>query len=695
MQIDMASTPEDLIAKDAAIAEQQLLQDDRVVKDTPVGMPEVDAQETAAVIELYTAAPSSSSPLARKRLRNLRVEPPLTPQYHAGSSSEEEPNTKKAKKVQFDPDLITLFPDVQRTHTSDTLPEHAKQQANDLQDTMAIAAESVQKQLQNEQLIEIDTTLRVKVPPLGLVQPQPPWELYGAGETSETGLLSQQSMLKHVSKEFLNDTHKWSGVTKIERSLPWAPFPTHLAKVDLNERFDVGSLAQCLAEIGLGDAGGDVDVQAIITRDDHLRLLQAHDSDDEEAEWGEVGEYDSADAASEEEHQSLAEAVDVPLTTKPDLLSLLLQKQADVNKAETNNSRPSAPKGEEATMSASTMASNLVQNDGIANFMQLHGKAQGSQSVAGPAVKAMGPLPVWPASNPAPAAVMVKHSELPRNQARPAIEIPVPEANVQQNTAIPVVVSSSFMANRQMIRRLQTIIPSIDFCERDSTAGPPKELHEDADITISPSTGVLITTLQKLKQRPLPGQSSLIGIRHHIASIARRHEHLVVLVSEGASVTTDESVSIRPLDQSDCEALADTSSWAQTLDADVQISYIPGGESEVSKWLASSISHLGVVDDSLQLLQDETMWERWLRRAGMNAFSAQAVLCQLKLPDAESARVSTSSVSAEMPANGRFGLAAFVSMDVEERVERFGPLLGGERLLRSVSETFDKGWGIR
>jgi len=36
-----------------------------------------------------------------------------------------------------------------------------------------------------------------------------------------------------------------------------------------------------------------------------------------------------------------------------------------------------------------------------------------------------------------------------------------------------------------------------------------------------------------------------------------------------------------------------------------------------------------------------------------------------------------------------------VSMDVEERVGRFGPLLGGERLLRGVSETIDKGWAMK
>jgi hypothetical protein len=43
----------------------------------------------------------------------------------------------------------------------------------------------------------------------------------------------------------------------------------------------------------------------------------------------------------------------------------------------------------------------------------------------------------------------------------------------------------------------------------------------------------------------------------------------------------------------------------------------------------------------------------------------------------------------------RFGLAAFVSMTVDERVERFASTLGGERVLRRVSEAIDGGWSAK
>jgi hypothetical protein len=211
----------------------------------------------------------------------------------------------------------------------------------------------------------------------------------------------------------------------------------------------------------------------------------------------------------------------------------------------------------------------------------------------------------------------------------------------------------------------------------------------EADFTISASTGVVTTTLQKLKQKPLPGQRSTSGIRDTIASAAIRYERLLVLVSEGNIIPVEEGAVPRTLDQLDCEALVDITTWAHTLDSDVQISYVPGGEQELASWLAAAFTQYGSTDGNMRLLQDETMWERWLRVAGLNAYAAQTVLVRLKIPDADSRGIS----AMEMPK--RFGVAAFVSMTAEERVERFGAVLGGERVLRRVSEAIDGGWSAK
>jgi hypothetical protein len=335
-----------------------------------------------------------------------------------------------------------------------------------------------------------------------------------------------------------------------------------------------------------------------------------------------------------------------------------------------------------------------LQSDGIAQFMQLRGKSMGMQrSDANPVTDSNIITKPPVAQNQTPAAVMVAEAETPSGQVGSPVTIPIPNPPDEQHATIPIIVSSAAMASRQLIRRIQAVLPNIELYERDATvaSGPQHggKVHREADFTISASTGVMSTTLQKLKQKPLPGQMSVSGLRDVIASTAILYERLVVLVSEGNNMGMEEGAVVRTLDQLDCDALADLTTWAQSLDSDIQVSYVPGGEQELAGWLAATFSHLGAANGKTPLLQDETMWERWLRVAGMNAYAAQAVLVQLKLPDDDLHNAIAPSTQK------RFGLAAFVSMTVEERVERFASTLGGQRVLRRISEAIEGGWSAK
>lgn len=696
MQIDLTSTPEDLIAKDAAALETELLghaQSSSITTTAPADKPSFDTKEVAVAIEAYTAVPSSSSPLARKRLRKLRVEAPLTPQYHTGSTSEEEPTFKKVRKVQFDLDVTSLLPDLQ-LDSSDTPSGLAQQQMNDLQDLVKRGAESVQQELQNEQLIEIDTTMRVKVPNLEAVQIQPLWDLCSGSENDESRMQSRQKMLHDTSKELLQDVRKWGGVAKIERSLPWAPFAAYLAKVDLVEQFDDGSLERYLTDMRLDDGMSDVDVHAMVARSSGSTVLPSHESDDDEVEsivTEEEGVVDDTPGVSEPAQET---SMDAPAIVKSSLLEVLQAKQRDL--ARSTEARPQKAVIEPSAASRPDSGGNtvLMQNEGIAQFMQLRGKTTGVQVGNGKANSMANNNTAQPAAqNQAPAAVMVPEAETHRSQARSPMTIPVPETLVRNNTVIPIMVSSTTMANRQLLRRIQTVLPNLEICERDAaiptTMQHSSRAHIEADFTISASTGIVTTTLQKLKQKPLPGQMSTTGTRDTIASIAIRYERLLVFVSEGSSIPTEDGAAPSNLDQLDCEALVDLTTWAHSLDSDVQISYVPGGEQELASWLVAAFTQHGNIDGSMRLLQDETMWERWLRVAGLNAYAAQAVLVQLKIPDADSLEIGTPDVPK------RFGVAAFVSMKAEKRLERFGAVLGGERVLRRVSEAIDGGWSAK
>jgi hypothetical protein len=727
MEIEFTSTPEDLIARDAAAAEKEILISQQAKDITPADGPLFTTQEISAAIDSYAAVPSSSSPLARKRVRSLHLEPPLTPHDCVESSSTDEGSSAKRVKVHFDPGIAALLPDLQ-IEGSDMPSGIAEQQDFELQDIILHDAESVQQQLQNERLVEIDTTLRVRVPELEPVQVQPPWDLRGNTKIDGTTLQSQRTMLRCFSKEFLKDTRKWSGVSKLERILMWAPFPTYLAKVDLCEQFDGdGFLGELLAGMDLKDGTGDIDVQPMVVRD-----LQRYESDDDEIEPAVFEEDDFDGDLAEEEILAQEQARTTPLDIDQDLLSSKRQNNLDLftTRVDRNIPPPSALPMI-ATTRTSAATANLMPGDGLAHFMQLRGKAPRISNPVDEGQDKSTSLPSAPKSNLAPAAVMVpqvSHRQT-REQEQEATSISIPIPKVKKfatHHKIPIIVTSAFLAgNRRLFRLLQTALPNIDICEREvvltlslsKTSGNAP--IEEADLTISPSTGIILTTLQKLKQKPLPGQQAFFtgSLRARIASTAPCYERLIILVKESSSnpsqpenpmASAIPSTLTNPLNNLDCTALSDLTAWTVTAlspGPEIQILYIPGGDAEAANWLAAAVSchhHQGGLiataaaaadkkhdGDEFCLIRDETMWERWLRAAGLNAFAAQVVLRGLRLRGSSSAGPDSRELSSGDP---RFGLQAFIAMTLEERIETFAGLLGGETVLRRVSAALDGGW---
>jgi hypothetical protein len=200
-------------------------------------------------------------------------------------------------------------------------------------------------------------------------------------------------------------------------------------------------------------------------------------------------------------------------------------------------------------------------------------------------------------------------------------------------------------------------------------------LASEADIIVSPLVGIIIATLQKIKQKPLPGQKTKSAIRDRLEKVSARYEKLIVLVTEGRQ---DETT--RELDDSDCTAFSEFVGFAQRLETAVNVQFVGGGEAALAKWLVSAITRHKIEEE---LLTDETHWELFLRRAGLNAFAAQHIISALKAPD---------NVDLSSPGNAAlFGLTVFVEMGREQRVARLGPMCGN-RLMARVSAVVDARW---
>jgi len=269
----------------------------------------------------------------------------------------------------------------------------------------------------------------------------------------------------------------------------------------------------------------------------------------------------------------------------------------------------------------------------------------------------------------------------------PSLPSPLPKTTI-------ILSSILFSTQRSLIVELKHLYTDLSFIERDfSTLKPP--LGNEADIITSPSTGLVLTTLQKIKQKPLPGQEPLhYGIKERLIDLSVRYERLIILVAESSS-TSDVA---RDLDDNDCFALSEMMGFAAALDAGVQVIYVPGGNKELATWtvyciaqfrfdFAESIGQRGGQQEP-RLIEDETLWEQFLRRAGLNAFAAQVVLAELREPDAPCCEVS-SSASASVADTY---LIAFVRMRPDERIRRFEILLGGRKVLMRVNQALEQRW---
>jgi hypothetical protein len=271
--------------------------------------------------------------------------------------------------------------------------------------------------------------------------------------------------------------------------------------------------------------------------------------------------------------------------------------------------------------------------------------------------------------------------------------------------------SSLFCSQRGLMRRIETLYARSKLIDRNcgSTVDPsptanrsasdcllPDGLSDEGDILLSPSTVILLTSLAKIKQRPLPGHTGQHGIRARITTVSLKFEHILVFISDGPSSSPFPAITPPPtLDERDTLALADFQAFCAASAASAVATYIPGGEDVFARHVVNIMaansfaprSSHNIASDNL-LLERESLWERFLRKAGMNIFAAQVVLHTLSTVDlsnvGRAAADANSADPADMAAVAR-GLSAFLAMPAGARTRTFAGVLGGERVLSKVN----------
>lgn len=639
-----------------------------------------------------------SSPF-RKRVRpdDTRVEGPLTPPMVLHNP------LSQAKNVSFKEMLDEIIPNL-----PPPLEEPSDMSLQDIEsffeEAVAPMAENFNRKVEQEQLQEADSTKRVDIPLMDFSLPVPPWTIYTRNPSANnlgnpTELDSQRRLIPEM-KELHLKNHRWPGVAQLEFKLAWCPFPKELGIVATQESIeDDGSISDFLAGLNVSDA---FDSSTVTWKQEGIRVLDFNDdSDEEELQPGVFEEDSDMNSLLRKRNLELEETTETPSLILPEghVSHRLGMKSADITNSMTKvdpivPSRQEVQETSNKQQGRALLGGSFSALSALDNFMGVRGEILKKPKLMD--------SPYFAASdeNQRIKSIPVV-TEAPKRQ-KDKKPLPLPELNPPCTTR-QFIVSSAILAQRRVVRQLRNLYPTADFIERDfasfnNSSAKPHQTSLDtfsveADIIISSSTGLIWTTLQIIKQRALPGQASYSPIRDRIASLSQKYERLVVIVSEGReskyeseAAASTSSWAYSGLDVKDCEALTGLIGFCGTLEADIVVLYTGGGEYEHARWIAGVMIKYSVGEPTAGLLQDETLWELFLRRAGLNAFAAQEILAALKAPD------QGGSLDSSQREGIDYGLGAFVKMPVTERVRRFERLLGGTRVLLNVSRLIDVRW---
>ncbi|THY33176.1 hypothetical protein D6D00_01072 [Aureobasidium pullulans] len=618
----------------------------------------------------------TTSPLKRKRPEDFKVEVPLSPALLSSSP------TKKTKIVTFSDELCTTIPDYAKPFPLGDSNSADERYDEALKKVLKASAESAVSAIENEQLTQADSTLRVEIPTIDQSGPLPPWEMFSRNQLGfGTSIEAQQQMISMLRRETISPREVWSGVVRFNRAMTrWRPFDTRLSDLP-KEEITCDDLDDFKNEEPQDTTSG--------WKLDGLRILDACEDDDEAIEFADMPMILERLGSTE----TMPEGKAWSEKGGPKLAAVLQPRQPlfPLSRVATHTPLEGLKPHKSPAYPQPLLGNTFSASNSLDRFMQIQTGKKASPKVSEESRLQATTSPIHIAKPTSKFTARIRDSESLQNprsstsKISPSIQSMMPSIHLP-SLPDPVpprtfVLSSTMFDRRALIKHIERLNPTAEYIERDfasarSLRGVSSQTSEadEADMILAPGHGILLTTLQKLIQKNLPGQVTRNVVRERIVQLARRYERLIVMVHEDRAGSQQ-----RPLDSRESGEIVSLVNFCATQSHEIQVMYIPGDEIALAIWIVASMVRFGLNDPEVQLLQDETSWELFLRKAGMDVFAAQVILIKLKVPD-----------SVPSPSDKRqYGLPAFVMMGEAERLRRFGGLFGGEKILRKVSMAID------
>jgi hypothetical protein len=648
---------------------------------------------------------ASSSYVPEAKFQNLRVEEPLSPPIESHGNDVFEITTL-ANELGNEASSLQKWKLASEGQSSETDTEAFN--------VLRPLAEYATDAINQERLTEAGAIMRVEVPVIHFPTIFAPWNV-------NSGV--QQPLLQQVKND-LGMFSSWPGISKLELSLPWRPFPNKLAEVVFEEKIDeLDYLGRILEYMTLEDVGTS---DSLVWKQQGLRILDDLE-DDGDLELGKFQEEERGVEflVKKRKLEQTTGNIDTPsiprqMPTGPGGISVF-QQDLSISTLQKRQ------KTNQDTIKPSTSFSN---KEALDMFLMLKG-LQAQPLVSAPTTTKETSSKVSRSQDPrrpqrskeVPEPVNKSVEEFQQDHEYLSIELPKLPSELPQRFAI--VSSEILQRRRSLYRRMTHMYPNCEFIERDfsvlqSDDGlldlkssiekiPRYDPCLEADLIISPSTGVLLTTVQKIQQRSLPGQGTQQNtFNSRLCQVSIRYERLIVLVSQGVDEHLEGTMnttalpnipdishmagnvsstsSTAPVTPRDTLALASLQSFAATRSTNVNVQFVLGGENNLAAWIAFHIHVSGTA--MLHIQAEESFWEHVLRRVGLNCFAAGLILTVLAKPtgneDGNTSELRCSRID--------YGIAAFFSMSSDERFLQFEKLLGGRKVLKRVNACLERGW---
>lgn len=661
-----------MLSDDLKAAESAVLQEER-------------EKDVSPILDMSSTTPLLDMPALGRGLLSVgsnKMESPLSPITSPLPSTNDGPNIPALlKSMDIDCELSCLeYSEIDAPPTDEN-----KTNDHNFQSVMEASAVAVMQSIEQEHISIADAIARAEVPIMEFSIPEPEWQ----------GL----PMDTRVHLEWLCESHNITipplpNNCRGESKLRWIPF---LQKIDwqvlTKETIDCErDLSQVFTFSDPQDVPGSA---SYVWKRPGLAIMRELECEDDFNEMAPAGNttYDLASLARKRRIEN--DQVEIGMSPPPNSNSSVGLVAPLQHKKRPQRALPVKKVGRPNLLPS--LGSNPAVSDLLSYYIDIRTAKRRKQDRSVFFQPTCG-LDVEPQSITIPGQVQSKGgipglpNAIEQTRKRAILQTPCPRIDISN---APTKLIKGLTLSRGLFSALEQLYPTAEIVERDfdrwntvvwshhsisrSTVVSP--LAAEADVIVSPSTGIIVTTLLKVIQKPLPGYNGQSAICERISYVALRYERLIVLVSEGNTV--DDTV--RDLTSSETSAYAEFIGFIAMLDSKVEVVYVGGGEVTLGKWLVSfAVRHAPEAADVQEhIVQGETEWEVFLRRMGFNAYAAQGILVCLKHEDP--------GPREERECSER-GLAAFMMVTGAERLRRFRGLMGGENVLNRVNKVLEMGW---